>query len=352
MVLLCQHLNDSPSTAKHIQVESNKDPLLSKVQQYILQSWPDFIASQPALRPFFECKLELSVYQGCNMCGSRVLIPEKYYEQVLVQLHEGHPGVARMKNLSRMYVWWPGISRDIESTIRQCTQCQLYQSTPPVAPLQLWSWPTRPWTRLHLDYAGPFEGKMILVLTDAHSKWIEGIHTPNATSMTTIEELWEKFAQFSIPQTIVTDNGACFTSADFESFLSNNGIQHLTTAPYYPASNGLAKHAVQIVKKGLKKNEEPFVLVYLVLCFHIDLHLKLQRQCHLLSYCLTEGIGQNWTYCDQILQKGWRGNSSLRRNYMAVIPERSSVLVQKCGYIICKEATSDCREWFWVKKDQ
>ena len=72
-------------------------------------------------------------------------------------------------------VWWSEISKDIESTVRECQQCQLQQCVPPVAPLQPWSWPTSPWTRLHLDYAGPFEGKMILVLIDAHSKWIEAI---------------------------------------------------------------------------------------------------------------------------------------------------------------------------------
>ena len=47
---------------------------------------------------------------------------------------------------------------------------------------------------------------MILVLVDAHSKWIEAICTPNATSTTVIEELRTIFAQFGIPEIVVTDN--------------------------------------------------------------------------------------------------------------------------------------------------
>ena len=46
---------------------------------------------------------------------------------------------------------------------------------------------------------------------------------------------------------------ARFVSSEFEEFLLKNGIQHITSAPYHPASNGLAEWAVQIVKKGLKK---------------------------------------------------------------------------------------------------
>ena len=128
----------------------------------------------------------------------------------------------------------------------------MHQSTPPVAPLNPWSWPTRPWARLHLDYAGSFEGKMILILIDTHSKWIEAICTPGSTSAV-IDELRTLYAQFGLPETIVTDNGPCFVSSKFKTFLVCNGIEHLTSAPYHPSSNGLTEHAVQLVKRGLKK---------------------------------------------------------------------------------------------------
>ena len=181
-----------------------------------------------------------------------------------------------------MYVWWPSITNDIERTVRQCPQCQLHQSTPQVAPLHPWSWPTRPWARLHLDYAGPVEGKMILIFIDAHSKWIEAVHTSNATSGAVIVELRTLFAQFGIPETVVTDNGTCFVSAEFESFLKSNGIKHLTSAPYHPASNGLAERAVQIVKKGLKKIKQGHIRTRLA---QILLNYRLTPDYH---WCIAE----------------------------------------------------------------
>ena len=102
-------------------------------------------------------------------------------------------------------------------------------------------------------YLGPFEGKNILVVIDAHSKWIEAVCTPSTSSAAVIEVLATLFAQFGVPETIVTDNGAGFVSSEFEDFLKSNGVKHSTSAPYHPASNGLAERAVQIVKKGLKK---------------------------------------------------------------------------------------------------
>ena len=129
MVLLCQHLDDTPITAKHIQEKTSKDPLLFTVEQFILQGWPDSISAQPTLRPFFERKLELSVYQGCILWGSRVVIPEDYREHVLQQLHEGHPGVTRMKSLTRMYVWWPGMAGDFYRHRIDCSPVSTVSTT-------------------------------------------------------------------------------------------------------------------------------------------------------------------------------------------------------------------------------
>ena len=253
IVLLVDHLNSSPITADQIKEATRRDPDLSIILQYVQQGWPHRDAIEKHVMPFYERRDELTVHDGCLLWGTRVIVPKVHRSDVLIQLHEGHPGITRMKGLSRMYVWWPGIWKDIEEAVRECGHCQQHQSSPPVAPLHPWSWPTRPWARLHIDYAGPINGQMILVIVDAHSKWIEAIPTSGSTSRVVIEELRFLFSQFGLPECIVSDNGTCFTSHEFKEFLKRHGVNHITSAPYHPASNGLAERAVQVVKKGLRK---------------------------------------------------------------------------------------------------
>lgn len=97
-------------------------------------------------------------------------------------------------------------------------------------------WPVtgEPWSRLHLDYAGPVDGKRILTVIDAYSKWIEATATNHATSDSTIRQLRELFSRFGIPRTVVTDNGTPFTSEEFSQFLKRNHVEHYRTAPYHP----------------------------------------------------------------------------------------------------------------------
>ena len=93
---------------------------------------------------------------------------------------------------------------------------------------------------------------MLLILVDAHSKWLDAHILQSITSAKTIEKLRIVFATHGLPRKVVTDNGASFTSEEFHAFMSENGITHVTTAPYHPSSNGLAERAVQTVKRGIK----------------------------------------------------------------------------------------------------
>ena len=77
--------------------------------------------------------------------------------------------------------------------------------------------------------------------------------TNSATSAIKIDKMRSSFAKFGLPEILVTDNGTNFTSAEFEKFLKANDIQHTRTEPYHPTSNGLAEHAVQSFKLGMKK---------------------------------------------------------------------------------------------------
>ena len=155
------------------------------------------------------------------------------------------PVHTRMKALSRSYVWWPGIDQEIEEKVKACNSCQRTRHNPAPAPLHPWEFPNQPWERLHADYAGPFEGKMFLIVIDAYSKWLEVKPVTAANSSVTIEHLRNMFATHGLPKTLVTDNRTQFMSIEFESFMKKNGIRHIRWSPYHPSSNGLAERAVQ-----------------------------------------------------------------------------------------------------------
>ncbi|XP_037076929.1 uncharacterized protein LOC119098106 [Pollicipes pollicipes] len=58
-----------------------------------------------------------------------------------------------------------------------------------------WPYPEAPWDRLHMDYAGPVDGMMILVSVDAYSKWISAYPTTASTAEATVERLRIAFSE-------------------------------------------------------------------------------------------------------------------------------------------------------------
>ena len=118
-------------------------------------------------------------------CGA--CIPKKRRERLLSELHRDHPGICKMKSIPPSYLWWPGLDSSIESLAKSCLECQAATNSPPVAPLQPWAWPSRVFERVHIVFAGPFQGAMFLVAVDAYSKWPQVFVMPSTTVAKTIE---------------------------------------------------------------------------------------------------------------------------------------------------------------------
>ena len=70
-------------------------------------------------------------------------------------------------------------------------------------------------------------GKMFLEIIDAHSKWMEVHKTASSSSTANIGLLRTTFATLGLPEVIVSDNTANFTSEEFSEFLKRNGARHV-----------------------------------------------------------------------------------------------------------------------------
>jgi len=248
------YLDNLPVTHEQIQKFTRNDAVLSKVYHMIMNGWS--YDKDPSMIPFFTRRNELSAWNGCVMRGVRVVIPSKLKERILQELHVGHLGIVKMKGVARSFVWWPGIDKEIELLANQCKDCQNHAHMPPRAPVHPWMYPSRPWERVHVDFAGPFQGHMFFVVVDAYSKWLEVVVMSSTSAQATIDVLRDIFSRTGLPDQLHSDNGPQFIAEEFRVFMAMNGIVHTTSPVHHPSSNGLAERYVQTVKQALRASGE------------------------------------------------------------------------------------------------
>ena len=71
-----------------------------------------------------------------------------------------------------------------------------------------------------------------------------------------IDQLHLTFDTHGLPKMLVADKGSVFTSEEFSTFTKQNGIHHVKSANYHPASNGLVEWAIQTFKEFMKKMKD------------------------------------------------------------------------------------------------
>eukprot|EP00106_Octopus_bimaculoides_P018109 XP_014785551.1 PREDICTED: uncharacterized protein K02A2.6-like [Octopus bimaculoides] len=163
------------------------------------------------------------------------------------------------------------MDKEVENLVKGCRGCTLAAKLP-TTKCEPWPEGKIPWSRLHIDFAGPVNGYYYLLVVDSYTKRPETTRYKRPTSYTVINFLHELFAIFGVPDINVSDNGTQFVSCEFKRFCEIHVITK-TIAPYHPRSNGRAERFVDTFNRALKKaNKEAtdavtiqqFLMVYSV----------------------------------------------------------------------------------------
>ena len=117
VILTLKVFSRTPVKAVDIAQLTGKDPTLARVRSFLWHGWPKERTNRE-LQPYAQRRAELGVVDGCLPWGQ-----ESWYhqlctmrDQILKELHEGHPSVSRMRSLGRSYVWWSGMVNAIAQT--------------------------------------------------------------------------------------------------------------------------------------------------------------------------------------------------------------------------------------------
>jgi transposase InsO family protein len=250
-------VNSLPVSREELQQATKECDFLKTIISYVKTAWPQLKKqiTQAAAADYWEYRAEIQVIGDCVFIGDRPIIPPSLRRRVLEDLHEGHPGISRMQALARSQCFWPGIYNEISSFVKRCENCAMNADAPRKEELRPWPRPSKPWQRLHIDFAGLMAGDFFFIVVDAYSNWPEVVRMRSTTAEKTVEVLEEIFARWGPCATIVSDNGPQFISSVFRKFCKTHAVQHITSAPYHPQSNGRAERFVSIMKTGLKKLE-------------------------------------------------------------------------------------------------
>ena len=107
-----------------------------------------------------------------------------------------------------------------------------------------------PWQEIAADYF-THSSKDYLLIADIFSKYPFVYSTHSKTHNSLIQCLQDLFSQFGMPLHFFSDNGPPFSSEPFSSFLTSLGIEHITSSPLYPQSNGFIERQIKTIKTAL-----------------------------------------------------------------------------------------------------
>lgn len=177
----------------------------------------------------------------------KLCVPSDFQIAVLRQEHDNlhHPGQYKTYMNVKAKYYFPNMRRFIAKYVAECETCRLCKASNEHTKVpmkgQRQSWLN--FQAIGIDFLGPLpktskKNTFIIVASCKLSKfvWLRAI--PRATTAAVIKFLHEEvFFRYSVPETLICDNGSQFTSSDFKAFCEAFGVKIQYNANYHPQAN-------------------------------------------------------------------------------------------------------------------
>ena len=137
--------------------------------------------------------------------------------------------------------------------------------------------PIHPWTKVTTDIFY-FDGDSYLLIVDYTSRFPVVRKLKSITAQHITSQVKLIFSEYGWPETIISDNGPCYSAEAFTKLMIDYSVNHITSSPHYPLLNGLAETYVQIVKNLFYKAQEEGVDLYKSLMMYRNTPLSSQLQ--------------------------------------------------------------------------
>ena len=108
--------------------------------------------------------------------------------------------------------------------------------------------PLHPWTRIATDLFH-FESASYLLIVDYTGRFPAVCKLSSMAGQHVANQCKHVFLEYGWLETLISDNGPCYTVDAFTSVMNAYHANHITSSMHYPQSNGLGEKYVQIVKK-------------------------------------------------------------------------------------------------------
>ena len=241
--LVTQSLRCTPDKKQWLWDLTSKDYNLVLHGEVVKQGWPQIIKDlPPELEPFWTFHEVITIADGLLLKGDRIIVPEKARKEILEQIHHGHRGIQKCLQQAKSTVYWPGLYDELKTLISSCTICLKYSPAnhkdfKSIGASLGHEVPATSWTKLASDIF-TFNSKNYLLIIDYMSCFpvIHMLQSMTAAHVT--EHMKAIFSEYGVPESIVTDNGPCYSSEYFKEMMKKMGIHHITTNLHHHQSNG------------------------------------------------------------------------------------------------------------------